>query len=151
MPMVYTLSGRKVSRLKTGHWNSIMKTEERHQHRQPLQRTTLKWLQLNYAFAGAATRHSPSGNCIQICSSMMPESLEPGEKTAGQRAVRAHLRRCHGSSCCACQGGTSVNMSPQSGITVATHSRGGEPVISDTGQRCQPNSRCWMPGMQKVQ
>lgn len=84
---------------------------------------------------------------IQISSSEIPRILtarkkEGGTSTPGKLAARRYLCRCHGSSCCACQGGISVNMSPQSSVAVGTHTRGGEPVVSDTGQRRKPNSWC---------
>lgn len=91
---------------------------------------------------------------IRISSSKIPPILTAREKdggtsTPGKLATRRYLCRCHGSSCCACQGGISVNMSPQSSIAVGTHTRGGEPVVPDTGQRHKPNSWCWVWGMQR--
>lgn len=91
---------------------------------------------------------------LQISSSKIPRILtarekEGGTSAPGKLAARRYLCRCHSSSCCACQGDISVNMSPQSSIAVGTHTRGGEPVVSDTGQRRKPNSWCWAWGMQR--
>lgn len=124
-------------------------------------RAALRWRQLE---GGTAAKR-----CISNCSrttfnvrlrlinsykSALPRSTlfrekEGGTSTPGKLAARRYLCRCHGSSRCACQGDISVNMSPQSGIPVGTHTRGGEPVVSDTGQRRKPNSWCWAWGMQR--
>lgn len=109
------------------------------------------------ALATAAARRSTFvsiDKLIQISSPKIPRILtarekEGGSSTPGKLAARRYLCRCHGSSGCACQGDISVNMSPQSSIAVGTHTRGGEPVISDTGQRLKPNSWCWAWGMQR--
>lgn len=121
-------------------------------------------LQQKRAFATAATQISISRSCSDSSIDILiqpffstieriPTARERDSRTAtpGKLAVRRYLCLCHGSSCCACQGGISVNMLPQSSIIVGIHMQGGEPVISDTGQRCKPNSWCWVWGMQKVQ
>lgn len=61
-----------------------------------------------------------------------------------QGSLHHYLSQCHGSSCCACKGGTSVNVLPRSGIAVGTY---GVESLScpDTGERL--NSKCWVSGM----
>ncbi len=73
---------------------------------------------------------------------MISQQRAPVEVTAG--GLHHYLCQCHGSSCCACKGGTSVNVLPRSGIAVWTCG-----VVSlscpDTGERL--NSKCWVSGM----
>lgn len=147
--MVYTLSRRKALCLKNRPLKQHHENRRTNQHGQPLQPTAAETCICNCSYITVNFWLQHKNLFFHNPQTLRAREKDSRTATPGQLTEHAHLCRCHGSSCCACQGGTSVNMSPQSSIAVGTHIRGGEPVISDTGQWCKPNSKCWMRGIQR--